>query len=62
MLAYVYDIIIYQEIPTLKSSTEKLTKSCKKLSLAINEDKTKYLVMNKPRNKSDLRVAPYSFG
>lgn len=63
ILAYVDDIIILGDAEIeIKSNTEKLINPDKKMSLALNEDKTKYLIMTRrARNKSHIRVGPYSF-
>jgi len=63
ILAYANDIIILGYTKNeIRSTTESLINSSKKMGLSINEDKTKYLIMSRNVvNKSNLRVGPYCF-
>jgi hypothetical protein len=63
ILAYADDIIILRDNKSeIIRTTESLINSSKMMSLSINEDKTKYLIMSrKVVNTSNFKVGLYCF-
>jgi len=63
MLVYVDDIVILGNTENdVVKVTEKLIKSSHRINLAINKDKTKYLVMTRHMvNIAALKICPYVF-
>lgn len=63
MLMYADDIVILGDTKDdVMKVTEELIKSSHKMNLAVNTNKTKYLVITRHMvNKAVLKVCPYAF-
>jgi hypothetical protein len=65
LLVYVDDInFLGESVNTIKENSEILFESCRDISLEINAEKTKYMIMSRHPNSGqnqNIRIANYSF-